>query len=182
MISVVRSSGARTFCYAGGMIPSWSGSAQNGWMPLVMVLLLGQGAVMSLFTGDTPGAAPYLNLVHVLVLALLELFAKVSVDIDQQEIRIRYGYIGWLTQRVTLARVHTARAFQLRPMEHGGWGYRGSVRFFGRAAVVVRGGPALALELTDGKRLAVTVDDADTAADVINGILSRRPPPPVAPR
>lgn len=159
------------------MVPSWSGSAQNGWMPLVMVLLLGQGAVVSLFMGDAAGAAPYLNLVHVLVLALLELFAKVSVDVDQREVRIRYGYIGWLTQRLALDRVVTASAFVLRPIEHGGWGYRGSVRFFGRAAVVVRGGPALALELADGKRLSITVDDADTAAQVINGIVSRRPRP-----
>jgi hypothetical protein len=156
------------------MVPSWSGSAQNGWMPLVMVLLLGQGAVVSLFLGDVTAAAPYLNLVHVLVLALLELFAKVHVDVDQRELRIRYGYIGWLTQRIALGRVVTARAFMLRPLEHGGWGYRGSVRFFGRAAVVVRGGPALALELADGKRLSITVDDADRAAQVINELLSRR--------
>jgi hypothetical protein len=159
------------------MVPSWSGSAQNGWMPLVMVLLLGQGAVVSLVTGDSSGVAPYLNLVHVLVLALLELFAKVHVDIDQREVRIRYGYIGWLTQRVALSRIITAHAFKLRPLEHGGWGYRGSVRLFGRAAVIVRGGPALALDLADGKRLSVTVDGADTAAQVINGIVSRRSPP-----
>jgi len=161
-----------------GMVPSWSGSAQNGWMPLVMVLLLGQGVAVSVLLGDAPAPAPYLNLVHVLMLALLELFAKVHVDVDQREIRIRYGYIGWLTQRVALARVVAARAFQLRPLEHGGWGYRGSVRLFGRAAVIVRGGPALGLELADGKRLSVTVDDADTAARVINGILSRRPAQP----
>jgi hypothetical protein len=140
-----------------------------------LVLLLGQGAVVSLFLGDAAGAGPYLNLVHVLVLAVLELFAKVHVDVDQREVRIRYGYIGWLTQRVKLDRVVTARAFVLRPMEHGGWGSRGSVRFLGRAAVVVRGGPALGLELANGKRLSITVDDADRAAQVINTILSRRP-------
>ena len=146
-------------------------------MPLVLVLLLGQGAVVSAFLGRGSGAAPYLNLAHIAVLVVLELFAKLRVDIDDQGLCIRYGYLGWLRQRVPLERVVAARAFQLEPMQHGGWGYRGNVRWSGRAAIVVRGGPALGLTLQGDRQLAITVDDADAAARFINRRLARRTPP-----
>jgi hypothetical protein len=155
---------------------SWSGSAQNGWMPLVLVIVVGHGAVMNLFLGTM--AATYLNAAHLLVVVVLELFARVRVCVDRRELCIRYGYLGWLRQRVALSRIGAARSFRLEPMEHGGWGYRGSLRFFGRAAVVVRGGPALGLELDVGRQLAITVDDAESAARLINALIAQPTAPP----
>ena len=61
-------------------------------------------------------------------------------------------------------------------MEHGGYGYRGSLRFSGRAALVVRGGPALGLELDGGKRLSISVDDAEIGARAINRLIAQRNP------
>jgi hypothetical protein len=144
-------------------------------MPLVLVIVVGHGAVMNLFLGTT--AATYLNAAHLLVVAVLELFARVRVSVDGSELRIRYGYLGWLRQRVELSRIGAARSFRLDPMEHGGWGYRGSLRFFGRASVVVRGGPALGLELDVGRQLSITVDDAESAARLLNAIIAQRPAP-----
>lgn len=164
---------------AGGSSPAprggrrWSGRAQNGWMPLVLVVVLGHGAVMNLFLATM---ASYLNAAHLLVLVMLELFARVRVSVDARELTIRYGYLGWLRQRIALTRIGAARSFRLEPMEHGGWGYRGSLRLFGRASVVVRGGPALGLELDAGRRLSITVDDADGAARLINALIAQRPP------
>jgi hypothetical protein len=43
----------------------------------------------------------------------------------------------------------------------------------GRAAIVVRRGQALRLELERGRELSITVDDAGTAAELINGLLAR---------
>ncbi len=143
-------------------------------MPLVIVVVLGHGAVMNLFLATM---ASYLNAAHLLVLVALELFARVRVSVDGRELCIRYGYVGWLRQRIALARIGAARSFRLEPMEHGGWGYRGSLRLFGRAAVVVRGGPALGLELDAGRRLSITVDDAESAARLINALIAQRPPP-----
>ena len=40
-----------------------------------------------------------------------------------------------------------------------------------RAAWVVRGGSGVRIELTDGAVFAVTVDNADEAAAVLNGLL-----------
>ena len=44
-------------------------------------------------------------------------------------------------------------------MQTGGWGYRGSLRLFKRAALVTRRGEALELTLTRKRRFIVTVDD-----------------------
>jgi hypothetical protein len=146
-------------------------------MPLILVMVLGQGAVVTLIFGKTLANAAYLNVAHVAVLVLLELFAKVHVDVGTREIGIRYGYLGWLRQRIALERVREAHAVRLEPLEHGGWGYRGSVRLFGRAAVVIRGGLGLRLELESNKHFSITVDDAQNAARLINALVGRRSPP-----
>jgi hypothetical protein len=165
--------------------PAWSGSAQNPWMPLILVLVLGQGAVVTLLLGKTPSNVAYVNLAHIATLLLLELFAKVRVTVDPDEIGIRYGYVGWLRQRIGLDRVRAARAVRVEALEHGGWGYRGGLRLFGRASVVIRGGPGLRLELDSNKHFSITVDDAQNAARVINALVARRsaerPPEPRSP-
>jgi len=157
-----------------GEARNWSGEAHNGWFPLLMVLVLGHGAVTGAALAKGSSAAPLLNLAHVLALAVFELFARVRVTISEHELSIRYGYIGWLCQRVPLERVASARAFELRPLEYGGWGYRGSLRLFGRASCVVRGGPALELTMERGRRFSVTLDGADAAARWVNSALARR--------
>jgi hypothetical protein len=157
----------------------WSGSARNAWMPLVLAIVLGHAAVMNLVLGRIPaqGLAPYLNVAHLVLMAVLQLFSHVQVRLDARELGIRYGYLGWLRQRIALERISAARAIRLEPMDHGGWGYRGSVRLRGRAAVVVRAGTALELDLDGGKRLSITVDDAENAARRINAVIARRGPP-----
>ena len=79
-----------------------------------------------------------------------------------------------LGKRVPLERVRGAEACEVEALEHGGWGYPGNVRWPGRAAVVVRSGSAVRLQLRDGKHLSISVDDASTAAELINGFVQRR--------
>jgi hypothetical protein len=158
----------------GGERERWTASAHNPWIPLVLVLVIGHGAVMNLLLRTA--AAAYLNAAHLIVLLGLELFSTIRVSIDARELCIRYGHLGWLRQRIALARIEAARGFQLEPMEHGGYGYRGSLRWSGRAALVVRAGPALGIELDGGKRLSISVDDAERGADVMNRLIAPRSP------
>jgi hypothetical protein len=58
---------------------------------------------------------------------------------------------------------------EVRPVQWGGWGYRGSVRVFKKAAVVLRKGPGLRLRLRNGAQFAVTVPGAEPAAALLNG-------------
>ncbi|HYO95950.1 MAG TPA: hypothetical protein VER33_15635 [Polyangiaceae bacterium] len=57
---------------------------------------------------------------------------------------------------------------------HGDWGNRGSAWLAGRAAIVARSGSALRLSLAPGKTLTISVDDAESAAQLINAFVLRR--------
>lgn len=104
--------------------------------------------------------------------AAAAMLATIRVTADRRGLTVGYGPFGWPSTTIDLDRIGHAEAIDVRPMEHGGWGYRGSVRLFGRAAVVLRAGEGLQLDLADGKRFVVTVNDAETAAGTINDLVS----------
>jgi hypothetical protein len=85
---------------------------------------------------------------------------------------VAYGPLGLPRQRVPLSRIRGARAIHVTPLRHGGWGYRGSLLVFGRAAIVVRGGDGIRVDCDRG-RLVITIDDADTAAGLLNDLVDR---------
>lgn len=151
----------------------WSGVARNRWFLLVMVAILIETAVFRLILSKAPMASGLVLGIHLLVLLLLEHLSKIRVSINERALTIHYGHLGWIRQRVPLARIARASAFELEPMSHGGWGYRGSLKLLGRAAVVVRSGSALRLELRDAKQLCITVEDAETGAALLNGFVQR---------
>ena len=61
----------------------------------------------------------------------------------------------------------------VRPTEWGGWGYRGSPTLMKRAAVVLRAGPGIRLDLHDGKVFVVTIDNPEIPARLLNTEASR---------
>jgi hypothetical protein len=116
----------------------------------------------------TPLAWPFLA-VPLLVLAVL---GRVVVSVDHRGLRVRGG-LGVPLRTVPLARVARADAAEVRAPDWGGWGYRVGP---GRAAVVLRSGPGLVVELTDESRFAVTLDDAATPAALLNTLARRGAP------
>jgi hypothetical protein len=145
----------------------WTGGAENRFEALLSVALL-LIALLAAVRFELRHA-----IVPLLVALVVEHVSAIRVVVNDQRLVVRYGRLGWVRQSIALRRVLCASSFDLAPMAHGGWGYRGSLRIFGRASVVVRGGPALRLELENGRVLQITVDDAGTAADLINGVLAR---------
>jgi len=97
-------------------------------------------------------------------------FSRVNVSVDRRGLTVTYGFLPWPKNRIKLDSVSSAEAIDVRPMEHGGWGYRGSRKLLGRAAVVVRGGQGIRVSLTDGTDFIVTVDNADQGAGVLNDL------------
>jgi len=85
------------------------------------------------------------------------------------------AWLGWPAFRVPAAGIRRARVVDVDPFaEFGGWGLRwapGPRR--GRFGVIVRGGRALEVERTDGRAFVVTIDDAETAAAVLNAAAAR---------
>lgn len=86
---------------------------------------------------------------------------------------VRYGPLRWPHTRIALERILSAEAVDLAPT---GWGYRGSLRLLGSAAVIIRRGSALSLRLAGGKSFVVTVDDAATGAALLNEEIARSSP------
>jgi hypothetical protein len=131
-------------------------------------------------------AMPALALgIVVAVFVLIAFFALISFRVDVRVLEgtkgrslvILYGPGGLLRQRIDAREILSASCEQLSPFTSGGWGYRGSLRFMKRAALVTRGGDALALSLTGGRTFHVTVDDPDDVLRVLTAPSSPLAPP-----
>ena len=115
-------------------------------------------------------------LVVMILLAIamgLAAFSRIRVTADQSGLQVRYGFFGWPRTSVPIPRIATAQAIDIRPADWGGWGYRGSLTLMKRAAVVLRAGPGIRVDLYDGKIFAVTIDDPESPAQLLNAEVSR---------
>jgi hypothetical protein len=146
----------------------WANGASNAWLGMATFALALAGMLQ--FARAAIGAGAVL----VSAALTLELFSRIRVTVNGRFLTIHYGHLGWLRQRIAVNRIVSATSAELLPMAHGGWGYRGSLALFRRAAVVVRRGAALQLELVENRRFSVTVDDAMTAAKLLRGLVQRQ--------
>lgn len=142
----------------------WHGSAHNRWLPAL-------ASIAALVAVLTRSAVP-LFAVGVLVLVAV-FFCRVRVLAGPTGVTLRLGLLGWPRRHLPLDRIETARSVGVQPLAYGGWGWR---RRPGRTAVVIRRGEALELPRTAGPTVVITVDDADTAAGLINDYLTRTRP------
>ncbi|NEA98515.1 DUF1648 domain-containing protein [Streptomyces sp. SID13726] len=84
---------------------------------------------------------------------------------------IRPPLLGVPRIHIPLRRIERAWAADVRPVSDlGGYGYR-FVK--GRRGLALRSGPAVWLELDDGKEFVVAVEDAATAAALLGDLLAR---------
>ena len=100
------------------------------------------------------------------VLAAL-LFGEVRVTADRRGLRLTAGLLGVPVRHIPLSDVVAAGTERIEPMAWGGWGYRMTP---GRSALVLRAGPGLVLDLRDGRRFAVTMDDPQPAAALLTAL------------
>ncbi|MEY6566296.1 DUF1648 domain-containing protein [Streptomyces albidoflavus] len=105
---------------------------------------------------------------------LLVLMAQADVVVDQRGLTVRLSGLPWPRLSVPLDRVAAAQVRPVNPLgEFGGWGYRVTPK---RSGLIYRSGEALVVRKTgDGREFAVTVDDAGTAAALLNTLAERRP-------
>lgn len=114
------------------------------------------------------GPIRWIGLVLVVAGLVLLGFSSLSVVLDDEALNLAYGPFGWPRQRFDRSSIVSASAVQVQPMRWGGWGYRGSLRLFGRAAVILRAGPGLRILLDNDREFVVTVDDPETPAAALN--------------
>ena len=146
----------------------WTATLSAKW-PLVLGLaILPVGLVLLLIT------ELWIGLVTVGVSILMTFFGRIRVTADRSGLRVGYGLFGWPRTSVPLSRIAAARAIDIHPPDWGGWGYRGSLTVMRRAAVVLRAGPGIRLDLHGGRVFAVTIDNPDKPARLLNAEVSRR--------
>jgi hypothetical protein len=149
---------------APGELLAWTGRASGRGLAALACVT----GVVTVGVGAT--GSPSTATIFLIVTVVVGLFASVRVTVGVAGVRVTAG-TGWPRLTLPLERIEVADSIDVRPMEWGGWGYRGSLRLAKKAAWVLRRGPGLHLSLRDGGTFVVTVDDAPEAAAVVNALL-----------
>jgi len=142
---------------------------------LTLVLVaVGVGTVLALRGSDTSSGVRWTGwavaVVGLVVGVLTWLMSSLEVRLTEQTFTVANGRFGRPRSVIALADVADASAIMVEPAQWGGWGYRWNPRANATAAVI-RKGPGIQLELTDGRRYVVTVEDAVTGARLTSAAL-----------
>ena len=151
----------------------WSRStAPQSWLFAALfggILLLLGGVSVALATSGEPYWSTLLIVVVLLPVAVGTSFGRVRVSSAGFTVR---SLLGLPRFTVPIDQIESARATRVSPLgDFGGWGVRWGSN--GRIGVVVRSGEALEVSRKRGRTIVVTVEDAESAAALINGFRER---------
>lgn len=149
----------------------WTRSVGTGSLPAV-ILVAGVGVTAA--AGAIMRQWWMLALSLVLALVVVAMFS-ITVTVDRRGLTVR-GRFGWPRMNTPLDQVVRASVVTVRPIrDFGGYGYRISVfgPLKGTGGFVLRGGEALLVERASGLRTLVVVDDAGTAAGLLNTLVEQ---------
>jgi hypothetical protein len=120
----------------------------------------------------TPGIIVVLILWPVVSLSCAYLFSSIVVRVTDgspgRSLEVLYGPHGIVRQRFGPDRLIAAYARTFSFAQMGGWGYRGSLKLFRRAALATRRGEALEIQLIGKRRFIVTVDNPEDYVAALN--------------
>lgn len=150
---------------------TWWQRLSASW-PWVLALVGLAHMVVGIFL-ESAILAMTLSVSGLVLVALGVAMSSIRVSADKRGVIVRWGPLGWPSTTVPLGDIARASAIDVRPLDCGGWGYRGSLRLLGWAAIVMRAGPGLRMDLRSGKVMTVTVDDPETAAGLLNQLIVR---------
>ncbi|MEU8787071.1 DUF1648 domain-containing protein [Streptomyces sp. NPDC048637] len=150
-----------------GTTAGWSRTISSSPLIVLGVLLLGAGLVVGALAGWLSAAGLLLGGAAVLPLA------SVRVTVDRRGLALSPTLLPgrFRLRRIPVDRIAEARSRRISCFaEFGGWGYR--IRS-GASGLVLRSGEGIVVRLTNGREFAVTVDDAATAAALLNTYADR---------
>ncbi|HJD85356.1 DUF1648 domain-containing protein [Kitasatospora aureofaciens] len=150
----------------------WLSQASNHWLQALSSVLglLSVPGVMLAASGRTGSvdwrAVTFFGLGAVVAL----LCSSVRVRVTEAGLHIGFGPFGWPARRLAPAELVSARVEQLTAREAGGWGYR---VHRGGSVVFLRRGACLVVRTRRGRDFAVSVDDAERGAALLNALIAR---------
>lgn len=158
-----------TMQLAPGQRAVWSSTLSSKWLliPAIAVLVLGPFVMLA------PDAPAWLLGVLVLAGVACLSLASIRVTADGRGLSVKYGVLPWPKTQIGVDRIESASVIDVRPMEWGGWGYRGTLTLMRQAAVVLRAGPGIRVDLSDGRVFVVTIDDPETPVALLNAEIAR---------
>ena len=154
-------------------VTRWTGRCSSRGFALLSVGItlvltaVGVGTVIALHGSGAPlWVGWFVVVVGVVVGVLGVAMSSLVVTVTDADFVVAFGRLGWPRRTIALSEVRSAEAITVEPMEWGGWGYRW-IPGAKASAAVIRKGPGIAVRLADGRRFAVTVDDAAAGAQAV---------------
>ncbi|GAA0407064.1 hypothetical protein [Streptomyces luteireticuli] len=148
-----------------GESAAWTHAVGSRVLPLAGAGTLVLAVVLGLAVGPLP--AVVLLVVGVPLTAL----TKARVTVDRRGVTIASSAVPRPRLTIPLGRVVDASRRDVdAARDFGGWGYRTAP---GASGLILRSGEALSVRLTTGSEFVVTVDDAATAAALLNTLAAR---------
>jgi len=138
------------------------------WITVAFVGLCVAIYTPMLLSGNA-GAATFGLVIVTLAALVCASFIRLRVSVDWRGLRV-VSLFGIPMKRIPLDQVHVVEATEIRPMEWGGWGYR---IMPGRSAVVLRSGPGLVVTTAADKQFAITIDDPEQPAALLQALAAR---------
>lgn len=153
---------------------AWSHRQGTGISLLFVSIAVAALTLTGLLIGDAEAIAFTASGLIVIVSAGL-LFGGLTVTAGARGVQVRLGLLGWIRWRIPLSDIDTAYVDERAPADVGGWGLR---IVPGRAtAVMIRKGECLILRRNNKHEAIISVDDAATAAAVLNTLGQRADTP-----
>ncbi|MFJ8435872.1 DUF1648 domain-containing protein [Kitasatospora sp. NPDC094019] len=152
----------------------WLSRAVNPWLGLLAAVsgLGAAGAALAGFAGL--GGAAWATAGPLAVVALAGLgCSSVQARVTERGLDVAFGPLGRPSRHWDPEQIVSARAETRTPGQVGGWGYRLSGR---GTTVMLRGGECLVIRPRQGPEFAVSVDDAERGAALLNTLTSPRSP------
>ncbi|MFF2793079.1 DUF1648 domain-containing protein [Streptomyces sp. NPDC058049] len=149
----------------------WLASTENPWLYLLSAVT-GVGALAALLIGLGDLAEPMWLVTVPFLFASVSVLAcaSVRVRVTERGMDVAFGPLGWPVRRWDAADIEWARAENRTPAQVGGWGYRLSGL---GTTVMLRSGACLVIR-AKGKDFAVSVDDAERGAALLNSLAGAR--------
>ncbi|MGV4928696.1 DUF1648 domain-containing protein [Streptomyces sp. BHT-5-2] len=149
-----------------GVRAGWSRTVSSLPMALLGGLLVGVGILQAALGSPLGGAVMGAGGVTVVGCC------SARVTVDRRGLTVQPTLLPFARRRIPLDRTAEATSRSIAALsEYGGWGYR--IRP-GGSGLLLRSGEGVVLRLTNGREFVVTIDDAATAAALLNTYLDRR--------
>ena len=146
---------------------AWVGTVEQASWPVILI----GGALLTAVVGTASGQWWLALVIAVPLGALLVVMTRWTVTVSRDGLVAR-GALPRPRLMVPLDEVESAEVGTVRAVrDFGGWGLR--LASGGRTGLILRSGEAIVVHRTGGRVVLITIDDAATAAALLNALAAR---------